>query len=93
MIFSKRTIRTLSIPKNEGKFITAFGSYEPKNLETVNFDQEMALNGRNLVIPEFSLKIEYDFLKEDHKNNFNTNKTQYEVHTKNYEIHSCVWKL
>ena len=49
----------------------------------------MALNGPNFAISEFSQHIEYDFLKEDHKNNFHTNKTQYDwftgkkFHTKN----------
>ena len=30
------------------------------------------LNGQNFAISEFSKHIEYDFLKEDHKNNFHT---------------------
>ena len=34
----------------------------------------MALNGPNFSISEFSQHIEYDFLKEDHKNNFHTKK-------------------
>ena len=34
----------------------------------------MALNGQNFVISESSQHIEYDFLKEDHKNNFHTKK-------------------
>ena len=57
-----------------GRFIAAFGSYMSKTLKTVNFGQKMALNGPNFAIPEFSQHIEYDFLKEDHKNNFHTKK-------------------
>ena len=38
----------------------------------------MAFNGPNFAISEFSQHIEYDFLKEDHQNNLNTNKTQYD---------------
>ena len=56
----------------------------------------MASNGQNFAISEFSQHIEYDFLKEDHKNSFHTNKTQYDwfpgksqnskkFHTKNQE--------
>ena len=44
----------------------------PKTLKTVNSSQKMALNGLNFAISEFSQHIEYDFLKEDHKNNFHT---------------------
>ena len=40
MIFSKRTIRTTSIPKI-GRFIAAFGR-KVKTLKTVNFGQKMA---------------------------------------------------
>ena len=42
----------------------------PKTLKTVNFGPKTALNGPNFAISEFSQHIEYDFLKEDHKNNF-----------------------
>ena len=38
----------------------------PKN------DQIFNLNGQNFPISEFSRHIDYDFLKEDHKNNFHT---------------------
>ena len=34
--------------------------------------QILVLNGQNSAISEFSRHIEYDFLKEDHKNNFHT---------------------
>ena len=34
--------------------------------------KNMALNGPNFAISEFSQHIEYDFLKEDHKKNFHT---------------------
>ena len=40
--------------------------------------KKMALNGQNFAISEFYQHIEYNFLKEDHKNNFHTNKTQYD---------------
>ena len=52
-----------------------FGSYRSRTLKTVNFGQKMALiNGPNFAISESSQHIEYDFLKEDHKNNFHTKK-------------------
>ena len=54
------------------RFIAAFGSYRSRTLKTVNFGQKMALNGPNFAISEFSQHIEYDILKEDHKNNFYT---------------------
>ena len=38
----------------------------------------MALDGPNFAILKFSRHIEYDFVKEDHRNNFHTNKTQYD---------------
>ena len=34
----------------------------------------LVLNCQNFAISEFSRHIEYDFLKEDHKNNFHTKK-------------------
>ena len=46
-----------------------------KNLKTVNFGEKgktFVLHGQNFAISEFSRHIEYDFLKEDHKNNFHT---------------------
>ena len=52
--------------------MAVFGSYRSKTLITVNFGQKMALNGPKFAISEFSQHIEYDFLKEDHKNNFHT---------------------
>ena len=33
---------------------------------------------KKFAISEFSRRIEYEFLKEDHNNNFHTNKTQYD---------------
>ena len=54
------------------RFIAAFGSYRSRTLKTVNLGQKMALNGPNFAISEFSQHKEYDFLKEDHKNNFHT---------------------
>ena len=47
-----------------------------KNLKNCQFSpkngQILVLNGQNSAISEFSRHIEYDFLKEDHKNNFHT---------------------
>ena len=40
MIFSKRTIRAISIPKL-GRFRAAFGSQRRKTFKTVNFGQKM----------------------------------------------------
>ena len=61
---------------NESEFIGSFRSLktygEPKTLETVNLGPKKALNGQNFAISEFSRHIEYDFLKEDHNNNFHT---------------------
>ena len=41
-------------------------------------DKISLFHGQKFAISEFSRHIEYDFLKEDHKNNFHTNKTQYD---------------
>ena len=76
MIFSKKTIRTTYIPKIR-KIHSGVLSYRSKTLKTVNFGQKMALNGPNFAISEFSQQIEYDFLKEDHKNNFHTKNLEY----------------
>ena len=35
-------------------------------------DQKWPEMAKNFNIPEFSRRIEYDFLKENHKNNFHT---------------------
>ena len=76
MIFSRRPEKQLSYQKL-GRFIAAFGSYRPKTLKTLNSGkngQILALNDKNFAIPEFSWHIEYDFLKEDHKDNFHAKK-------------------
>ena len=39
-------------------------------------DPPTPLNGQNFAISEFSRYIEYDFLKEDHKNNFHTKNSE-----------------
>ena len=69
-------------------FMAAFGSYRSKTLKTVNFAQKngqnLVLNGKNFAISEFFRHIEYDFLKEDQKNN---------SRLKFKKIHSGVWKL
>ena len=64
---------------HESEFIGSFRSLktsgEPKTLKTVNFGQKiLVLNGQNFAVSEFSRHIEYDFLKEDHKNDFHTKK-------------------
>ena len=42
-------------------------------------DKISLFHGEKFAVPELSRHIEYDFLKEDHKNNFHTkNKTQYD---------------
>ena len=70
-----KIIRTTSIPKIR-KIHSGVWKLEVKTLKTVNFGQKMAkflvLNGQNFAISEFSQHIEYDFLKEEHKNNFHT---------------------
>ena len=45
---------------------------EVKNSQNCPFWPKMALYGPNFAISEFSQHTEYDFLKEDHKNNFHT---------------------
>ena len=75
MIFSKRTIRTTSIPKIRN-IHGGVWKLKAKNLQNCQFwpknGQILVLNGQNFAISEFSQHIEYDFLKEDHQNNFHT---------------------
>ena len=75
MIFSKRTIRTTSIPKIR-KIHSSVWKLQVKNSRNCQFwpknGQILGLNGQNLAISEFSRHKEYNFLKEDHKNNFHT---------------------
>ena len=79
MIFSKRTIRTTSIPKIR-KIHSGVWKLQGKNSQNCKFwpknGQILATNGQILATSEFSRHIHYDFLKEDHKGSF---------HTKNYE--------
>ena len=79
MIFSKRTIRTTSIPKIR-KIHSGVWKLKAKNLQNCLFwpknGQILATNGQILAISEFFRHIHYDFLKEDHKSSF---------HTKNFE--------
>ena len=70
--FLKENHKNNSHTKNQEDSQRGFGSYRSKTLKSVNFGQKMALNGPNFAISEFSQHIEYDFLKEDHKNNFHT---------------------
>ena len=71
MIFSKRSIRSTFILKIR-KIHSGVWKLMQKTLKTVNFGPKMALNGPNFAISEFLQHIEYDFLKEDHQNNFHT---------------------
>ena len=71
MIFSQKTIRTTTIQKL-GRFREELGKYRSKTLK-------MALTGQNIAIPKFYWHIEYDFLKEDHKNNFHTTTFKVQV--------------
>ena len=48
-----------------------------QELSKLSILAKMALNGPNFAISEFSQHIEYDFLKEDHKNNFHTKNQEY----------------
>ena len=72
IIFSKKTIRTNSIPKVR-KIHSGVWKLKAKNLQNCQFCPK---KGQILAISEFSRHIHYDFLKEDHKGSF---------HTKNYE--------
>ena len=78
MIFSKRTLRTTSIPKFR-KIHSDVWKFQVKNSQNCQFwqrnDQILALNGQNFAISEFSWHKAYDFRKTDHKNSFHT-KTQ-----------------
>ena len=86
MIFLKNTIRTTSLPnirriyRSIWKIHSGIWKLEVKNSHNSQFcaknGQILDLNGQKFTISEFSRDIEYDFLKEDHNNNF---------HTKNYE--------
>ena len=75
MIFSKRTIRTTSVPKIR-KIHSGVWKLQVKYTQNSQFwpknGQILVLNGQNFAISEFPRHIEYDFLKEDHKNNFHT---------------------
>ena len=75
IIFSKTTIRKTSILKIR-KIHSSVWKLYAKNSQNCQFwpknGQILVLNGQNLAISEFSWHIEYDFLKEDHKNNFHT---------------------
>ena len=67
-------IQRSSIPKFR-RFIAALGSYRSKLSKQSILapkGQIFVLNGQNLAKSELSRHIEYDFLKEDHKNNFHT---------------------
>ena len=80
-----------------------------KYSQTIQFwpknGQIFVLNGQNFAKSEFSRHIEYDFLKEDHKKNFNTKtrhsmigspervKIQRSSIPKIRKIHSCVQKF
>ena len=85
MIFSKRTIRTTSIPKIR-KIHSGVWKLKANNLQNCQFwpknCQILATHGQILAISEFFRHIHYDFLKEDHKGSF---------HTKIYEnLYRCL---
>ena len=75
IIFSKRIIRTTSIPKIT-RIHSGVWKLKAKNLQNCQFwpknEQILATNGQILAISEFSWHIHYDFLKEDHKGSFHT---------------------
>ena len=78
MIFSKRTIRTTSIPKIR-KIHSSVWKLKAKNLNCQFWPknyQILTTNGQILAISGFSWHVHYDFPKEDHKVSF---------HTQNYE--------
>ena len=82
----KIKIQRSSIPKIR-KILASFGSYRSKTHKTVILaknGQSFVINDQNFAISEFFRHIVYDFLKEDHKNNFQP---------KIRKIHSGVWKL
>ena len=68
-------IQRSSIPKIR-KIHSDVWKLEDKNLHNCQFwpknGQILVLNGKNFAISEFSQHIEYEFMKEDHKNNFHT---------------------
>ena len=70
---SHKTIRTTSIPKIK-KIHSGVWKFKAKNRQNCQFWPK---NGQILAISEFSQHIYYDFLRDDHKDNFHTNKTQY----------------
>ena len=74
MIFSKKTTGTTSIPKI-GNIHSGVWKLYVKNSQNCQFCPK---NGQILNIFEFPRHVEYDFFKEDHKNNFHTNKKQYD---------------
>ena len=75
MIFSKKTIRTTSIPKIR-KIHSGLWKLQVKTSQNCQFWQKngqiLVLQGQNFAISEFSRHTEHDFLKEDHQNNFRT---------------------
>ena len=68
-------IQRSSIPKIR-KIHSCVWKLQVKNSQNSQFWQKngqvFVLNGQNFAKSEFSRHIEYDFLKEDHKNNFLT---------------------
>ena len=58
-------------PKNV-QILTIFGHFGGQKLSKLSILAKKWPYGPDFVISEFSQHIEYDFLKEDHKNNFHT---------------------
>ena len=76
MIGSPERVKIQKVPYQKlGKFIAAFRSYRSKTLKTVNLI--FVLNDQNFATSEFSRHIEYYFLKEHHKNNFQSKNYVY----------------
>ena len=72
-------IQRSSIPKLR-KIHSCVCKLQVKNSQNSQFWQKngqiFVLNGQNFALSEFSRHIEYDFLKEEDKNNFNTKKQE-----------------
>ena len=74
-IGSFRSLKTSGEPKIR-KIHSGVWKLKAKNLQNSQFlpknDQIFVLNGQSFAKSESSRHIEYDFLKEDHKNNLHT---------------------
>ena len=72
MIFSKKTTRVVSILNMKVySGVWKIGQKHSK-MAILAKNGQILVNGQNFAISEDFRHIEYDFLKEDHKNNFHT---------------------